>query len=74
MNPDGSGASLLHELGGSPAWSHDGARIAYNCGGICVSNADGTDITRLTTDQVDAIDHRPGRVARRQHDLSTTAA
>jgi len=60
MNPDGSGATVLHDVGGSPAWSHDGARIAYNCGGICVSNADGTGMTRLTTDQADAwLDRRP---------------
>ena len=68
VNVDGSGSILLtSSLGvGSPnfpAWSPDGSKIAFSCGvesgnsDICVVNADGTGLTRLTTDPAD--DHRP---------------
>jgi len=68
VNVDGSGSILLtSSLGvGSPnfpAWSPDGSKIAFSCGvesgnsDICVVNADGTGLARLTTDPAD--DHRP---------------
>ncbi len=34
--------------GGTPAWSPDGAKLAYNCGSVCVMNVDGTGRTQLT--------------------------
>jgi hypothetical protein len=46
------GVSVLPLTPGSaPAWSPDGARVAYECGqDICVINADGTGMNRLTLD------------------------
>jgi hypothetical protein len=49
MNPDGSGQSPLVS-GQDPAWSSDGARLAYVCfspGGICTANGDGSSVTHL---------------------------
>jgi len=68
VNVDGTGSSLLVSNVGVgspsfPAWSPDGSRIAFDClveiGNIdvCVVNADGTGLTRLTTDP--ANDDRP---------------
>jgi PKD repeat protein len=58
-NVDGSGAVQITTSGdiqGRPAWSPDGARIAYGCLGasgfrdICTMNPDGTDVVQLTDD------------------------
>jgi PKD repeat protein len=60
INPDGSNlVRLTYNIGfsvGHPAWSRDGARIAFNCqvesgnADICAVNADGSGFARLTTD------------------------
>jgi WD40-like Beta Propeller Repeat len=49
MNPDGSGQSQLVS-GEAPAWSSDGAELAYRCPpnrNICSANADGSAVTVL---------------------------
>ena len=33
MSPDGSGQALGRRQGSGPAWSADGAKIAYSCAG-----------------------------------------
>jgi len=58
LNGDGSGLSAYHIAGRRPAWSPDGARLAFGgtaCGGmggddseICVMNADGSGLVDLT--------------------------
>lgn len=54
-NEDGSGTAFLVGDGAEPAWSPDGARIAFTCGvetgnlGVCVVNGDGTGIVPLTS-------------------------
>jgi Tol biopolymer transport system component len=60
MNPDGSNVVRLTYNNaisvGFPAWSRDGAHIAFNCevengnGDLCTIKPDGTDFVRLTTD------------------------
>lgn len=65
VNVDGSGSTPLTSgvTAGFPAWSPDGSKIAFSCAvdagnsDICVVNADGTGLVRLTTDLAD--DHRP---------------
>lgn len=65
MNANGSSVSKLTSgIGGfHPAWSPDGAKIAFDCQvdignrDICVINADGTGVTRLTNDA--AADYEP---------------
>lgn len=48
---DGSDYSHGFTVGGDPAWSPNGARLAYVCGSdICTINADSTAFTRLTVD------------------------
>jgi hypothetical protein len=62
---DGSGdVPLVNAVGAAfPDWSPDGTRIAFSCTieprnvDICVINADGTGLVRITTDPAD--DHRP---------------
>lgn len=55
MNEDGSALGFIVADGGEPAWSPNGARIAFTCGvetdnrAICVVNADGTGFVRLTS-------------------------
>ena len=50
VHADGSARQSDHS-GLAPAWSPDGARLAYECGqDICAINADGTGSARLTVD------------------------
>jgi Tol biopolymer transport system component len=53
---DGNGLRLLVPDAGHPAYSPDGSRLAYvsGSGGIWVSNADGTNPRRVTTEGLDA--------------------
>lgn len=52
VNADGSGEKFLVD-GSEPAWSPDGAKIAFNRGrSIYVMNADGTGQTQLTTTSI----------------------
>lgn len=63
MNPDGTGKTLLTSgiNDRNPAWSPDGARIAFDgqvttgqgISDIYVMNADGTSVTQLTNDPAD---------------------
>ncbi len=53
MNSDGSGVQALTSSGAAPAWSADGARLAFNSSDdgndeIYVVNADGSALTQLT--------------------------
>lgn len=43
---DGSGVELIGG-GSEPAWSPDGARLAFGCGNICIVSFDGSAIVRL---------------------------
>ncbi len=56
VNPDGTGDTWLtpSDPGSSPAWSADGAKLAFHSysggnGNVFVMNADGTGVTQLTT-------------------------
>jgi WD40-like Beta Propeller Repeat len=58
MNADGSGVQPVTPNGSTPAWSPDGARIAFirnddNDNEIFVMNADGTGILQLTSNDAD---------------------
>ena len=58
VTPDGTGMARLTHAGDLdnfdfPVWSPDGTKIAFGCnfnpaGGICVMNADGSEITQIT--------------------------
>ena len=48
INADGTNQHQLASIG-PPAWSPDGARIAYTDNGIWIANIDGTDPQQLTT-------------------------
>ena len=53
MQRDGSNIRRLTECAGtasSPAWSPDGQRIAYSCGGLHVMNADASNQRRVSLD------------------------
>jgi Tol biopolymer transport system component len=54
MNSDGSGFQRLAP-GYDPTWSPDGRKIAFGCGGICVMNADGSDVTAITTHDLNTV-------------------
>jgi len=57
VHADGSAARPI-AAGFAPAWSRDGARLAYECGqDICAINADSTGFARLTVDA--AGNHHP---------------
>jgi TolB protein len=56
IRSDGTGETRLTQ-GREPAWSPNGAKLAYTAGGIGVVNADGTGASRLTTPE--AIDRAP---------------
>lgn len=47
-NADGSNVTRVDSDGYQPAWSPDGTKLVYGCGGICVINVDGRGRTRLT--------------------------
>jgi TolB protein len=53
VNPDGSGQQRLTSFGADPAWSPDGARIAFVSNGLYVMNADGSNQTQIVADQGD---------------------
>jgi len=68
VNPSGSGLTRLTPTTGiisadAPSWSPDGSRLAFTCQvvsgnlDLCVINADGTGLSRVTTDT--ARDARP---------------
>jgi TolB protein len=42
----GAGVELVG-LGSQPAWSPDGGKLAYDCGGICIRRLDGLDIVQI---------------------------
>jgi hypothetical protein len=48
IDADGTGEVVLAR-GYDPTWSPDGQHIAFGCGGICVMNADGSNVTAITT-------------------------
>lgn len=48
-NADGSDVKKVTYEGYQPAWSPDGSRLVYGCGGICIVNADGTGRQRVTS-------------------------
>jgi Tol biopolymer transport system component len=58
INPDGTGLSEAPSAGFWSTWSPDGRKLAYNCGGICTVNSDGTD--RRTVWQGDFPFNTPG--------------
>jgi len=64
FRPDGSGETLL-ATGAEPAWSPNGAKIAFSANGIGVVNADETGAVRLTrgTDGMPAWSPDSARIA-----------
>lgn len=50
VGPDGNGAAALTtEFGQHPAWSPDGKQLAYDCGGLCLINEDGSGVIPVPT-------------------------
>jgi TolB protein len=47
INPDGSGETLLAAGGQSPRWSPSGTQLAFDCGLICISQADGSSVRHI---------------------------
>jgi len=64
-DPPGKGCTKNEQPAGGvcrgfPAWSPDGTRLVFDCGGaICVMNQDGSNVRRLPQDAAGVEDHDP---------------
>jgi TolB protein len=54
IDADGTGERSLVR-GYDPTWSPDGQHIAFGCGGICVMNADGSDVMAVTAHELNTV-------------------